>query len=160
MGNRSINENKEIRKNLFLSSTDDMDSLNSFFEENELEISDAEPVETNVIKAWKIENEKDEIVAGICLAFRENEYIIDGIAVDGSLRGLGIGQEILDIAKDEVRKRGGDKIFLVAKAPGFFKTQGYVTIEQEEAPLFYECAECPQYKVDCFPERMKWEDEK
>jgi len=117
-------------------------------------------VETNVIKAWKIENEKDEIVAGICLAFRENEYIIDGIAVDGSLRGLGIGQEILDIAKDEVRKRGGDKIFLVAKAPGFFKTQGYVTIEQEEAPLFYECAECPQYKVDCFPEIMKWEDEK
>ena len=146
MGNRSINENKEIRKNLFLSSTDDMDSLNSFFEENELEISDAEPVETNVIKAWKIENEKDEIV--------------DGIAVDGSLRGLGIGQEILDIAKDEVRKRGGDKIFLVAKAPSFFKTQGYVTIEQEEAPLFYECAECPQYKVDCFPEIMKWEDEK
>ena len=41
-----------------------------------------------------------------------------------------------------------------------FKTQGYVTIEQEEAPLFYECAECPQYKVDCFPEIMKWEDEK
>ena len=54
MGNRSINENKEIRKNLFLSSTDDMDSLNSFFEENELEISDAEPVETKFINAWKI----------------------------------------------------------------------------------------------------------
>lgn len=153
-------DQREIRKGLILSVTEDMDRLNKFFEENKLEISEAEPVETNVIKAWKIENEAGTIVGGVCLAFRENEYIIDGIAIDESLRGMRIGEELLDIATDEVRKRGGNKIFLVAKAPGFFKTQGYITIEDKEAPLFYECAECPQYKVDCFPEIMKWEDKK
>jgi hypothetical protein len=41
--------------------------------------------------------------------------------------------------------------------PSFFKTQGFKIVKQEEAPLFYECAHCPQFNVDCFPEIMKLE---
>ena len=67
--------------------TDDMDTLNDFFEANDLEISDAEPVETNVIKAWRADDENGNLVGGVCLAYREGDYIIDGIAVDQSLRG-------------------------------------------------------------------------
>lgn len=137
--------------------TEDMDRLNKFFEENKLEISDAEPVETNVIKAWKLENQQGEITGGICLAYREGEYIIDGIAVDESIRGQRVGEKLLNLAKEEVIARGGKGIYLVAKAPGFFKTQGFKTVEQDEAPLFYECAHCPQFNVDCFPEIMQLE---
>lgn len=134
--------------------TDDMDVLNDFFEANDLEISDAEPVETNVIKAWRADDENDKLVGGVCLAFREGDYIIDGIAVDQSLRGKRMGEKLLGLAIDQVKSLGGKKLFLVARAPGFFKTQGFNIVSEKEAPLFFECADCPQYKVDCFPEIM------
>lgn len=158
-GNMSKSEIMEF-KGLKIYLTEDMDSLNKFFEENHLEVSDAEPVETNVIKAWKVLDKEEKLVGGVCLAYREGEYIIDGIAVEERLRGFRLGEKLLELATTEVRHRGGNKIFLVAKAPEFFKTQGYITVDDSEAPLFYECASCPQYKVDCFPEIMKWEDEK
>lgn len=134
--------------------TDDMDTLNDFFEANDLEISDAEPVETNVIKAWRADDENGNLVGGVCLAYREGDYIIDGIAVDQSLRGQRMGEKLLGLAIDQVKSLGGKKLFLVARAPGFFKTQGFNIVSEKEAPLFFECADCPQYKVDCFPEIM------
>ena len=91
------------------------------------------------------------------LAYREGEYIIDGIAVDSGCRGERLGEKLLSLAVEEVRKRDGKKIYLVARAPGFFMTQGFKIISGEDAPLFYECATCPQYKVDCFPEIMSLE---
>lgn len=144
-------------KDINIEITDDMDTLNEFFEANDLEVSDAEPVETNVIKAWKATDEADKLIGGICLAYREGEYIIDGIAIDGSMRGKRLGERLLNLAIEEVKSRKGEKIFLVARAPGFFKTQGFEIISDKEAPLFYECAGCPQYKVDCFPEIMSLE---
>lgn len=134
--------------------TDDMDTLNDFFEANDLEISDAEPVETNVIKAWRADDENGNLVGGVCLAYREGDYIIDGIAVDQSLRGQRMGEKLLGLAIDQVKSLGGKKLFLVARAPGFFKTQGFNIVSEKEAPLFFECVDCPQYKVDCFPEIM------
>lgn len=144
-------------KNINIKITEDMDKLNAFFEENDLEISDDEPVETSVVKAWKAEDENGALAGGICLAFREGEYIIDGIAVDAAFRGRKLGERLLSLAVSEVRKRGGKKIYLVARAPGFFQAEGFNIISGDEAPLFYECANCPQYKVDCFPEIMSLE---
>ena len=124
--------------------TDDMDTLNDFFEANDLEISDAEPVETNVIKAWRADDENGNLVGGVCLAYREGDYIIDGIAVDQSLRGQRMGEKLLGLAIDQVKSLGGKKLFLVARAPGFFKTQGFNIVSEKDAPLFFECADCPQ----------------
>ena len=137
--------------------TEDMDRLNAFFEENDLEVTDEEPVETSVVKAWKAEYPDGKLAGGICLAYREGEYIIDGIAVDSGCRGERLGEKLLSLAVEEVRKRDGKKIYLVARAPGFFMTHGFKIISGEDAPLFYECATCPQYKVDCFPEIMSLE---
>lgn len=134
----------------------EINALNDFFEANDLEISEEEPVKTGIIKAWKVENtETKKLVAGICLASRQGEYIIDGIAVDSSLRGKRIGEKLLAFATDEVKKRGGTEIYLVARAPKFFEKEGFEIISGDGAPFFYECATCPQYKVDCFPEIMR-----
>ncbi|MDD6919646.1 MAG: GNAT family N-acetyltransferase [Eubacteriales bacterium] len=153
-----------IKEELIISVTENMDVLNNFFEINGLEISEDEPVVTNVIKAWRVDNRDivensgdvsdSSLVAGICLAFREGAYIIDGIAVDESLRGKKVGEYLLNLAIDEVKKRGGNEIFLVARSPGFFFKQGFEEIGQEGAPLFYECAGCEQYNVTCFPKIM------
>ncbi|MEG0661789.1 MAG: GNAT family N-acetyltransferase, partial [Anaerovoracaceae bacterium] len=57
----------------------------------------------------------------------------------------------------EVRKLGGTRLFLVARAPGFFRKAGFVTVPKEEAPNFFECLTCPQYGVSCHPEVMMLE---
>ncbi len=144
-------------ENLKITVTEDMDTLNDFFEANDLEISDAEPIETNVVKAWRVDDQYNKLVGGICLAYREGEYIIDGIAVDASMRGKRLGEKLLSLAIKQVKELEGEKIYLVARAPGFFKTQGFKIVSEKEAPLFYECAGCPQFKVDCFPEIMSLE---
>lgn len=95
-------------------------------------------------------------IKGACtLAFREGEYIIDGIALDEAARGLGAGTALLEAAEDEVRSRGGDCVYLVARAPEFFRINGYETTARDDAPEFFECFGCDQYNKTCFPEVMK-----
>ena len=38
-----------------------------------------------------------------------------------------------------------------------FKKFGFVAVDPDHAPNFFECKYCPQYMVDCFPEVLKLE---
>ena len=40
----------------------------------------------------------------------------------------------LEISIEEVRSLDGNRIMLVAKVPGFYKTQGFISIDRETAP--------------------------
>jgi len=142
-----------------MQSTDEYERLVKFFVENELEFNGDEEVDTDIIKCWKVTHTDDVLIAGCVLAKRQGQYIIDGIAVTQLFRKFGIGKILMDKAIKEVKARGGDKLFLVARAPGFFKTMGFETVQPEDAPVFFECAQCPQYNVKCFPEIMKLEIE-
>ena len=97
------------------------------------------------------------LVGGCVLAKREGRFICDGIATDASVRGLGLGEKLLTLMEDEARRLGGDALYLVARAPGFFAKNGYVEEEREKAPTFFECFSCPQYRVTCHPEVMRKE---
>lgn len=147
-----------------ISETEDYEKLVPFFIENELEFTeeDAEEVPTDVVKCWQITDADGRLVGGFVLALREGEYICDGIAIDNSLRGTGLGSELLKLGLEETVKRGGDKMFLVARAPEFFRRNGFVTVPRQEAPNFFECLTCPQYGISCHPEVMRFdiEDEK
>ena len=147
-----------------ISETEDYEKLVPFFIENELEFTeeDAEEVPTDVVKCWQITDADGRLVGGFVLALREGEYICDGIAIDNSLRGTGLGSELLKLGLEETVKRGGDRMFLVARAPEFFRRNGFVTVPRQEAPNFFECLTCPQYGISCHPEVMRFdiEDEK
>lgn len=97
----------------------------------------------------------ENIVGACTLAFREGEYIIDGIALAPGSRGSGAGTALLETAEKEVRARGGERVYLVARAPEFFRTNSYETIARSDAPEFFECFGCDQYNRSCFPEVMK-----
>jgi len=126
------------------------------FIDNGLEYSENEVVSTDMVKCWKAE--KDSFLVGGCvLALREGRYICDGIATDPSVRGQGVGKHLLSNMLDEVRNLGGIEIYLVARAPGFFTKYGFMSIEREDAPLFFECFSCSQYNKTCFPEVMRKE---
>lgn len=135
--------------------TDKHEDLNGFYEENGLEISEDEPVSTDALVSFKV-FDGDEFAGACTLAFRQNEYIIDGIAVDGRFRGQELGTGLLKAAIDEVKQRGGERIYLVARAPEFFRENGFETVERKDAPEFFECFGCDQYNKSCFPEVMKY----
>lgn len=139
-------------------SEDRYDELIPFFIENDLEFSEEEPVPTDLIKGWELIRNQDQRLIGACvLAKRQEEYIIDGIAVDEEFRHIKAGKLLLDQAISEVKKRGGRSIYLVARAPEFFKKAGFKVAPKEDSPNFFECLTCPQYQVSCFPEIMKLE---
>ena len=152
--------------------TDDYDRLEKFFVENDLEFNDDEGYETKVIKCWKISEASEEdlrhikednadgqdfLIAACVLATRDNCFVIDGIAVDKPLRKFGLGKMLVKKAVEEVDRLGGDTIYLVARAPEFFRKLGFETMDPEVAPKFFGCRACPQYGKMCFPEVMKME---
>ena len=104
-------------------------------------------------------NMRDGLLGGRKAEFMRGLYLLghcmDGIAVDPEYRKEKLGKALLDLGIAETRKRGGKRIFLVARAPGFFRKSGFVTVPREEAPNFFECLTCPQYGVDCHPEVMR-----
>jgi N-acetylglutamate synthase-like GNAT family acetyltransferase len=136
--------------------TDEYERLVKFFVENELEFDGDEEVDTDIVKCWKIE-EGNHLVAGCVLAKRQGKFIIDGIAVDEPFRKFGLGKNLMDIAVEEIKNLGGSSLFLVARAPGFFRTLGFNQVDPSQAPIFFECAQCPQYQKTCHPEIMKLE---
>lgn len=147
-----------------ISETEDYERLVPFFIENKLEFTeeDAEEVPTDNVKCWQITDSDGRLVGGFVLALREGEYICDGIAIDESLRGTGLGRQLLELGLEEMVKRGGNRMYLVARAPEFFRRNGFVTVPRQEAPNFFECLTCPQYGISCHPEvmRIDIEDEK
>lgn len=143
---------------LSIAGDEEYQKLMAFFEANHLEVDAEEAVPTDVVRTWKITPEgSDKLVGAIALALRQGEYIIDGIAVDESYRKTNIGKTLLDKAIELVRERGGKRIYLVARAPGFFRKSGFGTIPRDAAPNFFECLTCPQYGVECHPEVMLME---
>lgn len=141
--------------NFKISVTEDYEKLVPFFIENELEFSEEEPVPTDLVKCWEITDGDGKLIGGFVLAKREGEFIVDGIAIDPAYRKYGLGSVLLDNGIEEALKRGAKRIYLVARAPGFFKTHGFETVAREDAPDFFECLTCPQYGVSCHPEVMK-----
>ena len=143
---------------LRMKQTDEYERLVKFFVEQGLEFNGDEEVDTDIIRCYKVTHEnEDHLVGGFVIAKREGEYIIDGIAVEPIYRKMQIGKIMLEKAVKVVKDLGGNRIYLVARAPGFFRKYGFVSIEPEDAPNFFECKQCPQFQKTCHPEVMKLE---
>jgi N-acetylglutamate synthase-like GNAT family acetyltransferase len=141
--------------------TTDYRPLITFFIENDLEFEeDEEYGEDEIVKCWRAdapaEPAADSRLVGACvLARRDGEFICDGIAVDPAYRKDNVGKTLLDLLLKAAKSRGADKVFLVARAPGFFAKAGFIPVPREEAPGFFECFTCPQYGKTCHPEVMR-----
>ncbi len=146
---------RDLREEFTLYYTDEYDRLVDFFVKNQLEFDGDEEVDTDIIKCYKVTDRDDRLIGAAVLAFREEKYIIDGIAVELEYRKEKIGEEMLKQVLEEVKGLGGDSLYLVARAPGFFRKNGFSAIDPDDAPNFFECKYCPQYMVSCNPEVMK-----
>lgn len=147
---------------LMMHPTDEYERLVKFFVENGLEFDGDEEVDTDIVKCYKVTHGDDFLVGAVVLAKRQGNFIIDGIAVDKMYRKLNVGETLLKKVIEQVKERGGNSLYLVARAPEFFRKNGFVTVDSDakdagNVPSFYECKQCPQYQVSCHPEVMKLE---
>ena len=139
-----------------ITETDEYERLVKFFIENELEYDAEDEVDTDVVTCYKVTYGNDRLAGACCLAKREGEFIIDGIAVDKDFRKHKIGKIMLDKLVSVTKKLGGSEIYLVARTPDFFRTYGFGTVDPKNAPNFFECKHCDQYGETCHPEVMKY----
>ncbi|MDO4517917.1 MAG: GNAT family N-acetyltransferase [Bacillota bacterium] len=137
--------------------TKNYEKLVPFFMENELEFTEEDAIETptDVIKCWEAIDSEDNLIGGMVLAMREEEFICDGIAVDSKWRKSYVGQALLEAGMEEAKGRGAVRMYLVARAPGFFSRNGFVKDSRETAPNFFECSTCPQFNAGCPAEVMR-----
>ncbi|MDR2295717.1 MAG: GNAT family N-acetyltransferase [Clostridiales Family XIII bacterium] len=150
--------------------TEAYDALVALFIRNGLEFSAEEAVPTDLVKCWEAAELRVNAdaagesaspardgrrIGGCVLALREGAFIIDGIAVEPEYRAHRLGMKLLELAVNEAKARGGHELFLVARAPEFFRKRGFVTVPRAGAPTFFECFDCPQYNESCFPEVMR-----
>ncbi len=124
-----------------------------FFIDNELEFTeDQKQIPDTVIKYWEaLDGEK--LVGASVLGKREGAYVLEGIAIDTGYRKKRIGESLLDKTLTHLKTLDAGKLYLCARAPGFFKTQGFITTDRGGAPYFG-CNDCDQFGVKCFPEVM------
>lgn len=151
-------EAKEMKETFTIEPTEDYDGLTALFIRNELEFSEEDPVPTDTVKCFQVIKEDGTgrvLVGGLALARRQGEFIIDGIAVDPEYQKHKLGSLLLEKAILETRSRGGESIYLVARAPEFFRKHGFCQVPKEEAPYFFECLTCPQCGITCHPQVMK-----
>ena len=127
--------------------------LINLFIENELEFSEKDKlIPDSVVKYWEaLDDEK--LIGGCVLGLREGVYVLEGIATDADYRKKRVGKQLLCEALTYLKTLGAKKLYLCARAPGFFKTQGFLEIDRENAPNFG-CINCDQFGIKCFPEIM------
>ena len=127
--------------------------LINLFIENELEFSEEDKqIPNTLVKYWEaLDGEK--LIGGCVLGMREGVYVLEGIATNEGYRKKSIGKQLLSEALAYLKTSGAKKLYLCARAPGFFKSQGFLAIDREDAPNFG-CINCDQFGIKCFPEVM------
>ncbi len=130
-------------------------SLISFYLSRGIEIS--EGFENPPIFSY-IALDDDILVAAITCSKVDDTFIIEAIAVSERYERQKIGTKILNFAINKLDSMNAKNIILNAKNPVLFEKNGFVIINRDEVPIdvYSYCFECPNYKVSCFPQIMKY----
>lgn len=132
------------------------DDVMELFLRSDLEMTEDEFDTRVFLKGYEAKNEKGEVIGGCALTEQDGHFIINGIAVDPAYRKTGVASEMLARTTEDARALGAEEIILVARAPGFFRKNGYENVPDPDIPEgLFDCQSCPQYRQRCFPEIMK-----
>ena len=91
---------------------------------------------------FSIAARQDGMLLGAATVSRRfRRLVLDYLAVEVPVRGLGIGKKLTELCLDYVRGIGGSYKRLHAR-------------EMEEAALLADCLRCPDYGKDCAPKEL------
>jgi GNAT superfamily N-acetyltransferase len=96
------------------------------------------------------------LIGVICLEHQLGLDTPNWMAVDDAYRGRGVASALYAELEREARRRGIRRLWVTARAPGFFLAQGFrlVAAGAERDVLLGECPQCPQYGRECTPEAL------
>ena len=120
-------------------------------------LDDSEREGEVVLAAWlAVDDETGAVVGAITLEWSRDMDTINWLSVTEPWRGQGVAARLLSALEAEAHRRGMARLFLTARAPGFFATQGYgeVTDAARAALLLGDCPQCAQYGHGCTPRPM------
>jgi N-acetylglutamate synthase-like GNAT family acetyltransferase len=120
-------------------------------------LDDSEREGEAVLAAWlAVDDESGAAAGAIALEWSRDMDTINWLSVTEPWRGRGVAARLLAELESEARRRGMARLFLTARAPGFFATQGYreVTDVARAALLLGDCPQCAQYGHGCTPRPM------
>lgn len=144
--------------NIRLEGTYDPEEVMEVFLRHDLEAEEDEFTagHTTLLKGFVAYNEDTgQKIGAAALAERQGRIVINGIAVDEPYRRAGVASELLALVLDEARRRGDERIWIVARAPKFFEAHNFLPVDEREVPEgLFDCFACPQYKIECFPKLM------
>lgn len=108
-----------------------------------------------VIAAWGA-FDGDMLIGAICLEHQHGLDTPNWMAVDEAYRGYGVAAALYAELEREARRRGVRRLWVTARAPGFFLAQGFRPVSggAERDVLLGECPRCPQYGRECTPEAL------
>jgi len=95
----------------------------------------------------------DDLVGCAALKQTNSTFCVEWLAVSEPLRGRGLGNKLISELEREARLRGADRLWALARAPDFFRKNGFVLAEgsEKDGPNLNNCMRCPQYMKNCMP---------
>ncbi len=134
--------------------TDDMAAVRALGAACGLEVSERDAEE--IIAAWGARTGTGRLVGAIVLERDDGLDLVNWLAVDAEFRGRGLAGGLYAALEREARRRGAHRLWVTARAPGFFAGRGFVPLGAgpESRRLLRACADCRQYGGTCRPEAM------
>jgi len=121
---------------------------------NELEEPTPEDM-ARIRVAWGLKDSQGEARGCVALFQREDNWVLDCLAVSEDLRGGNYGRQLVETAEAYLKEQApAAPLYLVTKVPPFFARLGYQEISRDAAPDFSECFTCSRYQQSCFPQVM------
>jgi N-acetylglutamate synthase-like GNAT family acetyltransferase len=98
----------------------------------------------------------ESLVGAIVLERDQGLEVVNWMAVDGAYRRRGIAGRLYAALEREALARGITRLWVTARTPAFFLSQGYVAVPQGEARgiLLGECPRCAQFGRGCEPQAL------
>jgi N-acetylglutamate synthase-like GNAT family acetyltransferase len=96
------------------------------------------------------------LVGSICLERQGDLDTANWMAVDAGYRHRGIAAALYAELEREALARGMRRLWVTARAPGFFLTQGFAPVPAgpEGDALLGSCLDCAQFGRECRPEAL------
>jgi amino-acid N-acetyltransferase len=134
--------------------TDDPEAVRALGIANGLEESDHDV--SGFVAAWAARDDVGEMVGAIALETAAGLDVVSVMAVNESHRGRGVGSQLLRELEAEACRRGVRRLWVTARAPGFFAASGFVPADdgREARYLLGDCSTCPQFGRGCEPRAM------
>ncbi|MBN1678173.1 MAG: GNAT family N-acetyltransferase [Candidatus Thermoplasmatota archaeon] len=106
----------------------------------------------SIVAALGLYSGKD-LVGCAALKQTDRSFSVEWLAVSEPLRKRGLGGRLIAEIELEARLRGADRLWALARAPGFFQRLGFRLAGESEGsgPTLDNCMKCPQYMRSCRP---------